>query len=144
MNNELMILDNKNDTTEATVFTTCKPQTHAEKVQLFNNINNPDERIRKMINKPILLKDIYCEKVVFKDAETGEESEGIRTVIIDDNGESYACASKGVFNSLKKIFAIFGSPETWEEPITVIPVLVESGKNQVITLEIGYEQPAAK
>lgn len=140
-NNELAMLE-KNEVAAASVFTTCKPATHAEKIRLFNNINNPNERIRKMINKNIRLKDIYCEKVTFVDKETGEESEGIRIILIDEKGESYACASKGIFNSLKKIFAIFGMPESWEEPITVVPVLVESGKNQVLTLEIGYEQAA--
>lgn len=111
-------------------------ETEKEKVALFNATNAPTGRLKAMINKPIKVKDVFVEVVQCVNKETGEVKKCPRTVLIDDKGNSYTAVSQGVFSALRKLFAIFGTPDTWEKPITVTPIGVQKDKYEILTLSI--------
>lgn len=119
------------------MFTTMVAETEEDKKTLYNAMNSPTGRVKDMINQIIELKDIYYESTEYKDEETGEMKEGRRIVLICADGTSYSTAAIGVFNSLKKIFMVLGSPSTWEHPVKVKIVQLSRGaKSNPIILEL--------
>lgn len=116
------------------------PQNRKEAVQVYNAINNPDERLADFINKQIKVKHILIETVVIvkENCDDPFEDKDIvpRTVIIDENGISYVAVSFGIFNSMKRIVAMFGEPNTWEEPVTIEVKQIKKGQNSILTLNI--------
>lgn len=107
-----------------------------DKVALYNATNNPTARLKSMINKPIKVKDVFVEVVQCVNKDTGEVKKCPRTVLIDDKGNSYTAVSLGVFSALRKLFAIFGTPDVWKDPITVTPIGVQKDKYEILTLSI--------
>lgn len=117
-------------------FCSVAAETEKEKIALYNATNNPTARLKSMINKPIKVKDVFVEVVQCVNKETGEVRKCPRTVLIDDKGNSYTAVSLGVFSALRKLFAIFGTPDNWEKPITVTPIGVQKDKYEILTLSI--------
>ncbi len=122
-------------TTRQTSFCSMKASTRAEKVKLYQAMNNPAKRLSECINLEIRLKDVYVEVVKCIDEKTGVEINCPRIVLIDDKGVGYTCVSVGVFSALKKLFQIFGVP-TYEEPLIVVPSQITSGQNKILTLNV--------
>lgn len=91
--------------------------TQEEKAIAFNAMNSPQHRVSDMINKTISLKDIYVETVNCID-KNGVIAICPRIVLVDVNGEAYACVSVGMFGSLSKLIQVYGEP-TWTEGINV-------------------------
>lgn len=115
-------------TTAKTQFCSMKAETPEEKAKLFNAMNNPEKRIKEMINKTIRAKDVYLEVVDCTNQETGEVTKAPRIVIIDDKGTAYQSVSTGVYSALKKIFQVYGVP-TWDEPILLEVKEIPRGTN---------------
>lgn len=92
--------------------------TREERVMLFNAVNSPEGRLKDFINTEIQVKHIYAEPVTFID-DDGVETAGTRVVFIDAEGRGYQTCSQGIFNAVRKLFATVGTPDTWEEPITI-------------------------
>lgn len=115
-------------------FCSLTADTAEKKKSLFNATNDPDHRIKEFVNKPIKVKDVFVEVVECTNRDTGEVRKCPRIVLIDDKGVSYTAVSIGVFSALRKIFSIFGTPDTWEEPITVTPKLIEKNPYSVLTI----------
>lgn len=114
------------------------PKTNEEKVTFYNLINGDCPRLISAVNVPIALKDVYAEECEFIDKESGEASNGIRIILIAEDGTAYACASKGIFMALTKLFRLFGEPRSWKKPLTVIPQLLQRGDGrQVLTIKAG-------
>lgn len=133
--------DNNNFITDLTTpaeacFCSLSPSNEKEKIALYNATNNPTARLKSMINKPIKVKDVFVEVVTCVNKDTGEVKKCPRTVLIDDKGKSYTAVSLGVFSALRKLFAIFGTPDTWDEPITITPIGVQKDKYEILTLSI--------
>lgn len=118
-----------------TQFCSMRAETPEEKVTLFNALNNANNKIRDNVNKELMIKDVYVEKVFCIDEKTGEKTCCPRTVLIDENGEGYTAVSIGVFSSLKKLFQIFGVP-TWEKPVCIVPKLVNKDSKSITTLSV--------
>ena len=70
------------------------------------------ESIRKLDN------NAYLVTSTVKDEE-GNLKTKFRTILFDEVGQTYATGSYGIYNILKKIFAIYGTPDTWSEPLQV-------------------------
>ena len=111
--------------------------TREGKVALYTAMNNPTFRVEEKLNCTIALKDIYAEAVQFVSDKTGEVIDSVRIVLIDAEGNSYGCCSKGMFSALKKLIHVFGAP-TWEEPILVQPYQTptRNGINKIFTLRV--------
>lgn len=143
MSNELMEVRNEQGMlglleTAAVDFCSFHAETEEEKKVLYNAMNNPDKRIEEVINIPINIRDVYAEQLEFIDEKTGEVMPGVRIVLIDTDGVSYGCASKGIYSALCKLFKVFGKP-TWENGITVIPITQQSRREnrKIYTLKLA-------
>lgn len=122
-------------TTAKTQFCSMVATTDEERAQLFNAMNNPDERLADCINMQIKAKDLYVEIVNCTNEETGEVTAVPRIVIIDENGKSYQCVSIGIYSALKKVIQVYGAP-TWEKPITLEVKQVSKGTRKMLTLNV--------
>lgn len=117
-------------------YCSLQAETEADKMILFNAMNNPEHRLADYINNVINVKDVFCEIVDCVNKETGEINQAPRIVLIDDMGEGYACVSLGIFSAVKKLMQVFGNP-TWETPLPVKVVQVTKGTNKMLTLQVA-------
>lgn len=137
-----------------------RAETDDDKKAIFNASAGADKSLRDAVNLPIMLKDIYIEAVELtrKDENgvveymTNESGEPIldetgeplaktdicpRIILFDTDGTTYGCVSYGIYNSLKKLCNLLGTPDTWKEPVKIIPYIVSRGKNQILSLKLG-------
>ena len=94
-------------------------ETEKEKKELFNALESCDALLNDCVGQEINIKDIYVEEKQVMDDESGEIKTKYRTILFDENGQTYATGSYGIYNILKKIVQIYGLPETWEKPLKV-------------------------
>lgn len=86
---------------------------------LFKAMNQPDESLGDHINETIDITNIFIQPVPMANEETGEVMMQPRIVLFDTEGKTYVSISKGVYNALKNLCVICGTPETWKAPITI-------------------------
>lgn len=129
-NNLALVAQDNNE-----IFCSFSPDTVEGKKSLYKAITNPDHKITDFVGKEISIRDVVVATCQFVDEETGETTPGNRTILIDTNGISYGCSSTGVYNALRNLIAIFGSP-TWADGLTVRVGQISKGVNRIITLEI--------
>lgn len=86
---------------------------------LYKAMNNPDESLSDYINEIVTIRHIFIQPIELSDQETGGVQVCPRIVLISDDGTTYVTISKGVYNSLKNLCAIIGTPETWKAPVKV-------------------------
>lgn len=117
-------------------FCSIAVKSRADQAAIYNAMANPDERIAKMINKQIAIKDVYAETVEITNEATGEINSVPRVVLIDADGKSYAAASTGIFNAVKRLFQTFGAP-TWSPPVVVEIQQIDRGVDKkILTLKV--------
>lgn len=127
----------QNDLTEQNNFySSLIPKDKKEETILFNAINNPDYKISDFINTEIMVQNVICEMVQCTNKETGELQSVPRIILITPNNETYQAVSVGIYNSMKKVFAIKGLPETWEEPIKIKIQQVTRGERKMLTFTL--------
>lgn len=118
-------------------YCSIKPNTKEQKAMIYRAMNNPDKRLADMINMEIAVTDMYCEVVQLADQNTGEIVNMPRIVLIDENGVSYQCVSKGIFSSVRKLIGLYGEP-TWHEPIHLIVKSIKTrNSTTALTLDIA-------
>lgn len=88
------------------------------KVTLYNACSNP-LKLSDMINKQIKLLHIFIEVIPVKSELSGEMVNAPRIVLIDEKGTGYQAVSSGIYNSVKRIIALFGDPASWDRAHTV-------------------------
>lgn len=120
--------------TAQTSYCSMTPETDEDRKALYNAVNAPAHRLSEYIGQTITITDVYVEVVQITNEQTGEVTTAPRIVLFG-NGESWACVSTGVFGSLKKLFAVFGTPDTWEKPVTLQVKQIERGQGKrILTL----------
>lgn len=120
-----------------TTETNLKEMTKDQLKIVYNAINNPTYRVGDMINQVIDMVMVHITPIEVTDSESEEVITLPKTVIIDTQGESYSCVSKGIYNALNNIIDIFGEPSP-ENVISVKVVQKTGGKyNKYLTLEIA-------
>lgn len=103
--------------------------TEEEKAALFAAMSNPTHKLADCINMEIDFKNVYVEMIDIVDRNDGQIKTMARTVLMDEKGESYQCVSTGVYEGLKKLFRVYGRPESWQKPlrIKILQTKVENG-----------------
>lgn len=93
--------------------------TVAESKALYNAINNPMHNLADCIGEVIEIANahITAEKRV---NDEDEEFTKYRTTIIAKDGTTYYTTYTRLAKSLMTLFATFGTPDTWDEPIRVV------------------------
>ena len=94
-------------------------ESEKEKKELFNALESCDALLNDCVGQEINIKDVYVEEKQVIDDETGEIKTKYRTILFDENGQTYATGSYGIYNILKKIVQIYGLPENWKKPLKV-------------------------
>ena len=116
--------------------------TTAEKKTVFNAVSNPSEKLSKYINKEVTFSNVSMTSTEIMERDDNGEPTGVvnrtvKTVLITPDGKGILSTSMGVARSLFDMFQIFGTPESWTEPMTCIVRQVEIGKNRTFRLEIA-------
>ena len=102
----------------------------------YNAVSQPDVALKECVNIPIAMVHVSIEVCEVHSEQNGDVI-APRVVIMDEDGKSYQAVSVGVYQSLKRIFALFGTPDTWSEPLTVVPMLISTKKGQVLSLRLA-------
>ena len=99
----------------------CSMQVTDEKSasMLFKAMNQPDDSLGDHINETIDVTNIFIQPVPMTNQETGEMNVVPRIVLFDVEGKTYVTVSRGIYNALKNMCAIVGTPETWKAPVTI-------------------------
>lgn len=99
----------------------CSMQVTDEKSasMLFKAMNQPDDSLGDHINETIDVANIFIQPVAMPNQETGEMNVVPRIVLFDVEGKTYVTVSRGIYNALKNMCAIVGTPETWKAPVTI-------------------------
>lgn len=105
----------------ATSFDTSNKEGQIKLLGAINDAEPIDEHLDEVIN----LTDFVAQIVEFVD-EAGEMQEGIRVVLLDDAGNSYAAMSEGILKSLQTFVSVLGDPAGWKEPLPIKIVRVKS------------------
>ena len=103
---------------ETNQFVSFRAEDMKSKVRLFNAMNQPKYKVSDMINKKIKLKDVILMNVTME-GEDGEQDTGIRSVLIDADGNAYNATSNGIFSSLTNLYMIFGTLH-FEDPLELL------------------------
>lgn len=91
------------------------------RITMINIMNKADGLLKEHIDETIALKDVYVSRFERVDDTTGEVNDHFYTVLILGNGTTLCTTSYGIYSSLKRIFALLGTPDKWKEPLNVIP-----------------------
>ena len=123
-NQNVNVNENKGELTlfsgiKQNVYCSKVAETEKEKKELFNALESCDALLNDCVGQEIKIKDMYVEEKQVIDDETGEIKTKYRTILFDENGQTYATGSYGIYNVLKKIVQIYGVPESWEKPLKV-------------------------
>ena len=122
--NDLMNLytNIENAMENSATLTFTDPSNNEERSELFNALSAKSTNISEMIGKIINLTNVVFQGRNFTDEDTGEYRKAMRVIFIDNEGGVYHSYSSGVLNSVKTFLSVYGTPDTWEQPI---PVTVE-------------------
>lgn len=109
----------------------------ANAVAFYNATSNPANKLKEHVNEVLNLVHVSVECVeVSKENSPDEKVLAPRIVLITEDGQSYACVSIGVYQSLKRMFTLLGTPDTWTEPVKIKPVLISTKKGQVLSINL--------
>ena len=118
-------------------YTSLGNTTNEEKQILYKAMSNPDKRLGDCINTVIYAKDLFMEMVDMTNQETGEVTSCPRIVIVDKDNVSYQSVSFGIYNALKRVISVFGTP-TWDEPIPLKVIQVTRGEKKMLSLDVQF------
>lgn len=103
---------------------------------MINALNGCDVLLNDIVGESIVLENVFIQERETIDEKTGEVRKKYRTILIDNNGKTYATSAYGVYNSLMNVFALYGTPETWKEPKTFEVKKVKNNKNGFESLKL--------
>lgn len=116
-------------------YSSMNVQDHDQAVAFYNAVTNPTGKLKEHINETLNLVHVSVEPIEVK-REDGITNIAPRIVLVTDAGESYSCVSVGVYAALKRIFSLFGTPDTWSNPLPIKPVLQATKKGQVLSIQL--------
>lgn len=106
-------------------------------IAFYNATGNPANKLKEHVNEVLSLVHVSVECVEVSDENNPDDKVlAPRIVLITEDGQSYACVSIGVYQSLKRMFSLLGAPDTWTEPVKIKPVLISTKKGQVLSLNL--------
>ena len=133
--NLTLSLTNPENDQQSPSFCSFHPDTNADKARLYRAMTNPDHKLNECINQEIPLQDVFVELVNMTNSETGEIQKVPRCVLFAADGQTYAATSTGIYNALRRLFAVYGVPH-WDEPIPVVIRQLQMGAKRFYTLDV--------
>ena len=147
MANESMVIFNDNSIGDQ--YQSFTPETHEDRVKVFNAINSPDARLADVINTPIVVKDVIISKVRLAarlDDNGGKRQregfipedqpeDGFRVILLDMEGKSYTATSRGIYNSMCNLRAVFGDLH-FEDGLKMVVRQVSTKNGNTLTINL--------
>lgn len=87
------------------------------KMALYNAMQTSD-KVDDHLNEPLHVTNVLAQAIEVVNQENGELSQSTRVVIHSEEGD-FAAASPTLARAFGNLFAIFGTPNTWDKPITL-------------------------
>ena len=119
---------------ETNQFVSFRAEDMKSKVRLFNAMKQPKYKVSDMINKKIKLKDVILMNVTME-GEDGEQDTGIRSVLIDADGNAYNATSNGIFSSLTNLYMIFGTLH-FEDPLEILISQIPTKRGSTLSITL--------
>lgn len=119
---------------ETNQFVSFRAEDMKSRVRLFNAMNQPKYKVSDMINKKIKLKDVILMNVTME-GEDGEQDTGIRSVLIDADGNAYNATSNGIFSSLTNLYMIFGTLH-FEDPLEIMISQIPTKRGSTLSITL--------
>lgn len=108
---------------ENTVFTGIRPVQEEQQIAMFNAINEAyplwDALEENTLPEVLEVINIIGHDTKLEDMNTGEEVNKVRVILVCADGNAYSSSSAAVFNAVKQIIAIKGTPDMWGAPVKV-------------------------
>ena len=137
MKNEILTKNENENVNNEQTYCSMICKSNEERKNLFNALEKADVLLNDVVGSEFNLKDVYLHKYTKLNEETGEVENKCRVLLFDENGQTYATGSFGIFNIIGRIFEVFGTPNEWEEPLRVKVIKKEIGNNKkMLSLEI--------
>ena len=117
-NNAALVAFNTESAERGTVQHFIDTTTQEGKIQLFSALQNAG-KLDEHLNEDIPLTNAVAQAVQVTDENTGETNDSVRVILIDDKGKAYAATSPTLASGLNTLFGIFGTPDTWTQPLHI-------------------------
>lgn len=121
-------------TDQAGFYTSLQLTTQKDKLNMLKVISASQPMVDH-VGEKIAIKDVIITTAEFTDDETGEFTTGLRTTVIDPDGNAFHAASKGIALAMRTVFGVLGQPQEWEEPYEVVIREGRKGKYRFLTLD---------
>lgn len=107
---------------------------------LFNISNQTPEAIADHVGETLEVTDVYAEYITLErvDDMTGAviKKEVPRIVLITKQGVGYGAVSIGIHSAVKRLFAVFGTPDQWSKPRKLKIKQVNRGERRLLTFDV--------
>lgn len=117
-NNTALVAFNTENTELGTVQHFIDTSTREGKIKLYSALQNA-EKMDEHLNEPLEMVNAVAQAVQVTDDQTGEVSNTVRVIIVTADNKAYAATSPTLAAGLNTMFGIFGTPNTWAEPLTI-------------------------
>ena len=87
------------------------------KMALYNAMQTTD-KVDDHLNEPLHVANVLAQAIEVANLETGEINPSTRVVIHAEEGD-FAAASPTLAHAFGNLFAIFGTPDTWNQPLVL-------------------------
>lgn len=87
------------------------------KMALYNAMQTAD-KVDEHLNEPLHVTNVLAQAIEVANQETGEINSSTRVVIHAEEGD-FAAASPALAHTFGNLFAIFGTPDTWDHPLVL-------------------------
>ena len=109
------------------------------KMALYNAMQTAD-KVDEHLNEPLHVTNVLAQAIEVANQETGEINSSTRVVIHAEEGD-FAAASPTLAHAFGKLFAIFGTPDTWDHPLVLRVVEKKSRRGDMFfDLELVSEK----
>lgn len=115
-------------------YTSLQLSTQKDKLAMLKIISSSQPMVDH-VGETFAIKNVIITTAEFTDDETGEFTTGLRTTIIDEDGNAFHAASRGIALALRTVFGILGEPSEWDEPYKVVIREGRKGKYRYLTLD---------
>lgn len=87
------------------------------KMALYSAMQTTD-KVDDHLNEPLHVANVLAQAVEVANLETGEISPSTRVIIHAEEGD-FAATSPTLAHAFGNLFAIFGTPDTWSQPLVL-------------------------
>lgn len=87
------------------------------KMALYNAMQTAD-KVDEHLNEPLHVTNVLAQAIEVANQETGEINSSTRVVVHAEEGD-FAATSPTLAHAFGNLFAIFGTPDTWEHPLAL-------------------------